>query len=249
MSSIASRFAVAAMVVVAVASAVYLVRQWIDARQAPAIVITDAAAERPVTVAIDGAVATPGTYTLAPGARVQDALAAAGGTLPAADDSVNPARLLQDGERLIVPTRAVTTMTAPSAVTAPAGSPDASSSSGATAPAAPTASATHGAMTSVTATEDFVRPANGDVPLSATRGTSPQSAEPTAPAIGSAAAININTASAADLDALPGIGPVLSERIVAYREEHGPFAAVDDLAAVDGISSATVERLRPLVTV
>lgn len=61
--------------------------------------------------------------------------------------------------------------------------------------------------------------------------------------------IDINTATAEELDALPGIGPVLAARIVAAREEHGPFASVDDLAGVEGISRRMVETLRPLVTV
>jgi competence protein ComEA len=50
------------------------------------------------------------------------------------------------------------------------------------------------------------------------------------------------------LDLLPGIGPVLAERIVAYRTANGPFREVDDLAAVQGISPRMVEDLRPLVS-
>jgi competence protein ComEA len=61
--------------------------------------------------------------------------------------------------------------------------------------------------------------------------------------------ININTATAAELDELPGIGEVLAARIVAYREEHGPFESVDALAQVDGISIAMVDDIRSLITV
>lgn len=61
--------------------------------------------------------------------------------------------------------------------------------------------------------------------------------------------IDINTASAIELQQLPGIGEVLSARIVDFREVNGPFATVDDLQLVDGISSGMVEDLRPLVTV
>ena len=61
--------------------------------------------------------------------------------------------------------------------------------------------------------------------------------------------VDINTASAEELDALPGIGEVLSGRIVAYREEHGPFASIDDLELVEGISPRLVEDLRPYITV
>ena len=59
--------------------------------------------------------------------------------------------------------------------------------------------------------------------------------------------IDINTASAAELDELPGIGPALAERIVALRSERGPFRSVDELELVEGISERTVEQLRPLV--
>ncbi len=61
--------------------------------------------------------------------------------------------------------------------------------------------------------------------------------------------INVNTASASELDLLPGVGPVIAGRIIDEREEHGPFISVDSLARVTGISSDTLEELRPLVTV
>ena len=66
---------------------------------------------------------------------------------------------------------------------------------------------------------------------------------------GAAALININTASEADLEELPGIGPVLAQRIVDYRTEQGPFPTVDALDDVSGIGPATMEDLRPLITV
>lgn len=56
--------------------------------------------------------------------------------------------------------------------------------------------------------------------------------------------IDLNAASAATLEGLPGIGPVTAARIVVHRAEHGPFADVDALQAVEGIGPATIEALR-----
>ncbi|MEE9457828.1 MAG: helix-hairpin-helix domain-containing protein [bacterium] len=60
--------------------------------------------------------------------------------------------------------------------------------------------------------------------------------------------INVNAADASELCTLPGVGPVIGRRIVAYREAHGPFEKAEDLSAVEGIGPATVEKLRPYVT-
>ena len=56
--------------------------------------------------------------------------------------------------------------------------------------------------------------------------------------------VNINTATAEELDVLPGIGPALAGRIIAYREEHGPFTAVEQLLEVSGIGEAVLDGLR-----
>lgn len=66
---------------------------------------------------------------------------------------------------------------------------------------------------------------------------------------GASGLIDINTATAAELDQLPGIGEVLATRIVAYRQLHGRFTSIDQLIEVDGISRNTVDELRDLVTV
>jgi competence protein ComEA len=60
--------------------------------------------------------------------------------------------------------------------------------------------------------------------------------------------INVNLADAEALCELPGVGPCYARRIVAYREEHGPFEKPEDLAAVRGIGPKTVEKLKPYVT-
>ena len=59
--------------------------------------------------------------------------------------------------------------------------------------------------------------------------------------------VRINTATAVQLEALPGVGPVLAGRIAAYRDEHGPFTAVEDLLDVPGIGEGKLETLRDSV--
>ena len=67
-------------------------------------------------------------------------------------------------------------------------------------------------------------------------------------ATGSDAPVDINGATAAELQAIPGIGPVIAERIVAYRSENGPFRRVDELMEVAGVGEKTLARIAPLVT-
>ena len=63
------------------------------------------------------------------------------------------------------------------------------------------------------------------------------------------AAVNINTASQAELEALQGIGPAKAKAIIEHREKIGAFASIDDLAKVSGIGPGTVKQLRDAVTV
>jgi len=65
----------------------------------------------------------------------------------------------------------------------------------------------------------------------------------------SANRININTATAEDLAALPGIGPTTAQRIIEYRTAHGPFTRIEDLMNVAGIGPATFDNIRALITV
>jgi competence protein ComEA len=61
------------------------------------------------------------------------------------------------------------------------------------------------------------------------------------------ATVNINTATAEQLQLLPGVGPALAGRIIAFREANGPFEKVDELTAVQGIGDKSIEKLRPYV--
>ncbi|MGW0902403.1 helix-hairpin-helix domain-containing protein [Streptomyces sp. NPDC002853] len=146
-----------------------------------------------IVVDVSGKVRSPGILRMPAGSRVADALKAAGGVRPGADtDGLNRARLLIDGEQVVVG--------------APAAAP--------AAPAAPGAGA--GASAGATG------------------------ASPTAP-------VGLNTATAEQLDELPGVGPVLAQHIIDYRTEHGGFRSVDELQEVNGIGDKRYADLQNLV--
>lgn len=68
------------------------------------------------------------------------------------------------------------------------------------------------------------------------------------PRVSIARRININTASAAELELLPGVGPAIAQRIVEFRDDRGPFRSLNDLDRVSGIGPRLIERLRDKVT-
>ncbi|SCL63692.1 competence protein ComEA [Micromonospora eburnea] len=149
-----------------------------------------------VVVAVAGKVRRPGLVRLAAGARVADAVEAAGGALPGVDVALlNPARKVTDGELILV------------GVAAPPGQAGQPGQPGQPAPG---------------------QPAGAGAP---------------------AGPVNLNTATLAQLDALPGVGPVLAQRILDHRERHGGFRSVSDLRQVEGIGDARYEQLKDLVTV
>ena len=183
-----------------------------------------ASGEATVRVHVAGAVNNPGVYTLPAQGRAVDAIAAASGAAADADlDRVNLAGALSDGVQIYVPHRGETAAPAqiqPNGGTANAGQGNA---------------------------------ANGASQGGASQGgTQPQPARTLTPA-GSAqkgsTPVNINTATAEELQSLPRIGPAMAQRIIAWREAHGGFRSVDELDAVPGIGPSMLENLRPLVTV
>ncbi len=86
-------------------------------------------------------------------------------------------------------------------------------------------------------------------PPSSAQSASRTSAKTSTAATSAAAIVNINTASAAELDALPGIGAKMAERIVEYRQKNGPFKKVEDLMNVRGVGEKNFLKLKPQITV
>ncbi|MBD5787911.1 helix-hairpin-helix domain-containing protein [Cellulosimicrobium terreum] len=137
-----------------------------------------------------GQVADPGLVTVDAGARVADAIAAAGGAAREADlAALNLARTVTDGEQIVVPRPGEAVAAAP--------------------------------------------PPGTDA----------------APGGQGAQVVDLNTADASMLDELPGIGPVLAERIVVWRTDNGPFTSIDELGEVSGIGPAVLADVRDLVQV
>ena len=183
-----------------------------------------ASGEATVRVHVAGAVNNPGVYTLPAQSRTVDAIAAASGAAADADlDRVNLAGSLSDGVQIYVPHRGETAAPAqiqPNGGTANAGQGNAANGA-----------AQNGASQGVTQPQPArTLTASG----SAQKGSTP---------------VNINTATAEELQSLPRIGPAMAQRIIAWREAHGGFRSVDELDAVPGIGPSMLENLRPLVTV
>jgi competence protein ComEA len=151
---------------------------------------SDPTTTAPTTVLIHvaGAVIVPGVYELQAGARVRDAIVAAGGPTESADwNAVNLAAVVADATRIYVPV------------------------------------------------------VGEDVPAELIASSAPGPAsEPAGP-------VDVNQATADELEELPGVGPATATAIVTERERNGPFVDVDDLDRVPGIGPAKIEALRDLV--
>ncbi len=89
----------------------------------------------------------------------------------------------------------------------------------------------------------------GETDAAAVAGRNPDPAKPEDNPAQPAGTLDINLATAAELEALPGIGPVLAARIIAYREQAGAFHSVQELQEVEGIGDATLQEFLTLIRV
>ena len=148
-----------------------------------------------VYVDVDGAVASPGVYRLKEGARVSQAIDAAGGLTTEADvTGLNRASKVTDGQKIYVPTV-------------------------------------------------------GEQQAAAVTGGADSGASPASGAGASSGLVNINTASAAELQTLSGIGPSMAQSIIDERTQNGAFASVDDLMRVSGIGEKKLAKIKDCICV
>ena len=199
-----------------------------------------------VKVQVAGEVNKPGVYELPFNARILDAIRKAGGPKPLADlGALNLADWAQDGSKIEVATRA-TPAPAPTPTIivkeVPVYVPAAPSSSGSASGSTPTSSGSSSGSSSSS------RPATpSGIPFATTESgaaSSNASAEYLA-----ANPVDLNKATQAELEVLPGVGPKMAERILAYRVENGGFKSIDQLDEVKGIGEKRMATLKPLVKV
>lgn len=188
----------------------------------------------PLRVYVAGAVQKPGVYTLNPGDRLADAVAAAGGIAATADLSpVNLALKVQDEGRYLIPD--IATRPNQAAAALPPAATDLTRK---------TANLLTGELSGVTETADSVD--NADKESAAGKGGVIGGGDIAVSVIG---LLDLNTATDRQLETLPGIGPSRARAIIAHRNQHGPFVAAEELTAVAGIGPGIYGNLQSLVSV
>jgi competence protein ComEA len=204
---------------------------WVTRKTAPppenqTLVTPASSFEKPVVVEISGAVKKPGVYELPFNSRVYQAIEKAGGLLPDAEtDSINLAAWAEDGSQIAVPVKSQ-----------PAESRNADSSTTPPPPAPDVYDAPPDKSTFTPDQKSSVKAESPKPPKSTVK------EPPKSP-------IDLNRATAEDLQQLPGVGPAMAQRILQYRKENRGFTSVDDLNNVRGIGPKKWEKIKPFVIV
>ena len=187
---------------------------------APIAEVAKPAEVKEVVVHVVGAVNKPGLVRLSSDDRVQDAIDKAGGATKEAQlDLINLAAKLVDGTQLDVPTR-----TSAEPIKNASKKPRRSS-------LVARRELPYGIEKNAPSPYE-VRPVHVSTP------------KPLAAAVKETGMVSLNSATAEQLDSLPGVGPATASKIIAYREEHGGFSSVDELLSVKGIGPKKLEAMR-----
>lgn len=229
----------------------------------------------PIMVHVTGAVRRPGVYNLNGNARVFDALQKAGGALPNGDtDSLNLADWAQDGARLEVPfktnnvgdtKRSATPQTSTETeeiarLKKAASSEENAASTPVSIPASPTSSTrsspanTNATISKPKATKRASKPKAKAKTQSKTIAGLPRALTPKGELSDNASPqflqkhpLDLNKISREQLEALPGVGPSLAQKILDFRAQNGGFKSVDELDGVSGIGEKKLATLKPLL--
>ena len=176
-----------------------------------------------IYVDVAGAVRRPSLYVLPPNSRVMQAVMAAGGPTAAADlDAVNLAQIVTDGEKVYVPKIGAAPNIVPSAPI----------------PAAPAVAARTPPSLSPLPS---VKAGKSSLSKSSDSRSGKIIAE-------SGEQVGLNSATVEQLERLPGVGPSMAARILAYRQQAGGFSKVEDLTLVTGIGPKKFAKIAPFVT-
>lgn len=206
----------------------------VDSPVSASIKAAEAPVDGDVVVDVAGAVKNPGVVHMASDARVSNAIHAAGGPTANADlDSINLAARLVDGTQLRVPTKsngaAVRHGLETRGTRAQTVPPLQIDKSGYFAPVGGTAEYKAGSSSAVSS----VAP--------------PTSASPHRSGKKAVGEVDVNTAGLEELQALPGVGAATAQKILDYRQSHGPFKSVDELMGVKGIGQKKLDKMRAFV--
>ena len=181
---------------------------------------------QPLYVHVAGAVKRPSLYALPPGSRIMQAIKAAGGPAAKADlDAINLAEKVRDSEKVYVPVKqpqAVMIVPPGNAIGHTSVIPDGNNATPFQSASAPSSHvSTHPPHSGSAKADKLTSPSQGQV--------------------------NLNTADAEQLQRLPGVGPAMSARILAYRAQAHGFHSVDELQGVSGIGPKKYAKIAPLV--